>query len=60
MSRNAIIDRPIRLKELAFDDLYEEISRNWRTKSETLQSRRWRFVNQSELYKKQLRLKPTK
>lgn len=41
MSRNRILTRPTKISELTFEDLYEDISRDWEHKAQALQARRW-------------------
>ena len=41
------LNRPltnIRLSDLTFDDLYQDISNNWQEKALKLQARRWRKI----------------
>jgi len=47
MRRNVILNRPTDLKELTFEDLYEEISHDWQQKARRLQARRWRILKHS-------------
>lgn len=44
-----IINRPMQVTDLSFDDLYDEISDNWQQKAERLQIRRWRKLRQQLL-----------
>lgn len=37
------------LNNNAFDDLYEEISRDWQTKAQELQERRWRKLREESI-----------
>lgn len=40
-----IINRPMSLSDITFDDLYEEISDHWEEKARRLQQRRWRQLS---------------
>lgn len=40
--KERIVTRPTKTNEISFDELYEEISRDWRRKAADLQARRWR------------------
>ncbi len=42
MKRLRLIGRPTRLTDLSFDDLYEDIARDWQLRAQELQERRWR------------------
>ncbi len=42
MKRKKLITNPTRVTDMSFDDLYDEISGDWRAKAERLQARRWR------------------
>lgn len=44
MKRLHIITRPTRVSDIAFDELYDEISGNWQLKAKQLQARRWRAL----------------
>lgn len=37
--------KPMRVSDLSFDDLYDEISKDWEDKSKKLQARRWHAIN---------------
>ena len=44
MSRSSILSRPTKNSDLTFEELYDEISRDWPRKAEALQVRRWRAL----------------
>ena len=55
--KNKIIGRPVKLREISFDELYEDFSRDWQYRAQRLQARRWhmlrhKFIN-GEAKKKQ-------
>lgn len=39
-----ILTKPTRLSDLTFDELYDDISSDWRQKAARLQARRWRMI----------------
>jgi hypothetical protein len=39
--KQKLIEKPMKIDEVNFDQLYEEISKDWRSKSRKLQERRW-------------------
>jgi hypothetical protein len=39
--------RPGKLSDMTFDDLYDEISKDWKYKARRLQARRWRMLSRS-------------
>jgi len=41
MKKQRVVSHSTKVNELTFDDLYEEISKNWQDKAERLQARRW-------------------
>lgn len=45
MSRSTLVSKPVRLEDLSFDELYADISGNWKTKAARLQNRRWRLLS---------------
>lgn len=47
MKKRQIVNKPITSKSIAFDDLYEEFSRNWELKAKQMQDRRWRQLKRS-------------
>lgn len=47
MKKKSVISRPTELNKLSFDDLYEEISKNWETKSLQMQDRRWKIMKRA-------------
>ncbi len=47
MKKKSIITKPTNSSKLAFDDLYEDISKNWELKSKDLQDRRWRVLKRA-------------
>lgn len=46
-AKRNMITEPIRIGDLDFDYLYEEISNDWPEKARRLQIRRWRILKQS-------------
>ena len=42
--KNKIINRPVQLKSVSFDELYEEISTDWQDRGRRLQARRWHML----------------
>ena len=48
MSHHKIINKPTRLADLSFDELYADISYDWRAKAARLQTRRWRLLSEQE------------
>ena len=42
--KQTIIKKPTRLDDINFDDLYEELSRDWQVKSQRMQNRRWNSI----------------
>lgn len=44
MKKMRILSTPLKVSDLTYDELLEEISRDWRTKSKALQARRWRAL----------------
>lgn len=44
MSRNSILTGPVKNIDITFEDLYDEISRDWPRKAEALRARRWRAI----------------
>ena len=44
MKQSHGITRPIKVSELTFEDLYQEISQDWQEKAKRLQARRWRML----------------
>ncbi len=46
MSRNKILHQPTRVADLSFDELYGDISRDWKLKAEKLRAKRWRRLKQ--------------
>ena len=47
MKQSHRITGPIKVSELTFEDLYQEISQDWQEKAQRLQARRWRMLKQS-------------
>lgn len=47
--KNRIINMPVRLNEIDFDNLYDEISNNWRDKAHKLQVRRMRKIKNKQV-----------
>lgn len=47
MKKKPLISKPTETKKIAFDDLYEDISRNWELKAKQLQDRRWRIMKRA-------------
>ncbi len=47
MKRAHVIARPMRVSDMTFQDLYDEISENWQTKAERLQARRRRAMRRA-------------
>ncbi|HEX5395194.1 MAG TPA: hypothetical protein VFW52_02515 [Candidatus Saccharimonadales bacterium] len=46
--KQKLIKSPTKLNELNFDDLYEEISKDWQSKSHKLQDRRWQQITHNK------------
>ncbi len=44
--KNRIISGPVRLSEMDFESLYDDISSNWKEKAQRLQARRMRKIKQ--------------
>ena len=44
MSRNSILNQPIKNSDLTFEDFYDDIRRDWPSKAKALQARRWRAL----------------
>jgi hypothetical protein len=44
MRGHYIIDKPIKLSDFTFEDLYVEISEDWEERARRLQARRWRHL----------------
>ncbi len=42
MKKFKILTKPTSVKDLSFDDFYDDISSHWELKAEKLQARRWR------------------
>lgn len=42
MNKNKILTQPTRVSELSFEELYENIAKDWEEKAHRLQLRRWR------------------
>lgn len=47
MKKIRILTKTTSLSNINFDDLYNEISSDWRLKAERLQSRRWRQLKRA-------------
>lgn len=47
MKKKSLISKPIETNTLTFDDLYEDISKNWELKSKQLQERRWKVMKRA-------------
>lgn len=47
MKKRQIVNKPVTSKNLQFDDLYEEFSKNWEIKAKQMQDRRWRLLKRS-------------
>ena len=41
-----ILSKPTRVSDLSFEELYENIARDWEGKAEKLRIRRWRRLKQ--------------
>lgn len=39
--KHKLSTKPVKSEDLTFEDLYEEISRDWQAKATALQARRW-------------------
>lgn len=48
MRGNKLMTRPARIDDPVFDDLYDEISRDWQRRAARLQARRWRRLEQEQ------------
>jgi len=46
MKKNKILTQPTPVSELSFEELYDNISRDWTGKAQRLQVRRWRHLKQ--------------
>lgn len=46
MKKFKILTKPTRVKDLSFDEMYENFSSEWELKAERLQARRWRKLKQ--------------
>ena len=46
--RHKILTRPAPTGHINFDDLYDDISQDWRAKAARLQERRWQHIHQKE------------
>lgn len=46
--RHAIINQPVRISELSFEDLYRDINSQWQQKSRRMQARRWRKIRDDQ------------
>jgi hypothetical protein len=44
MREHLLINQPVKLSDLTFEDLYVEISDNWQERAKRLQARRWRHL----------------
>lgn len=47
MKKKPLTSKPLNSSKLAFDDLYDDISKNWELKSKHLQDRRWRILKRA-------------
>lgn len=46
MKKGKILTQPMRVSDLSYDELYDDISSDWEIKAERLQHRRWRKLKQ--------------
>ena len=44
MKRTNIINKPIKISDLTFEELYQKVSKDWEIKAQRLQARRWRIL----------------
>ena len=44
MTKRRLIAKPTKIEDIPFEDLYDEISRDWEGKARALQIRRWRAL----------------
>jgi CHAD domain-containing protein len=44
MKDHLLINQPVKLSDLTFDDLYLEISEDWQERAKRLQARRWHHL----------------
>lgn len=49
MSRNKIINNPTRVSDLSYDELYEDISRDWEQRAQRLRARRLRKLKLEQI-----------
>ena len=47
MKKKTVVSRPTELNKLSFDDLYEEMGRNWEIKARQMQDRRWKQMRRA-------------
>lgn len=46
--KSKIINRPAKLEDINFEDLYLEINVDWEKRAKQLQARRWQKIKQKE------------
>jgi len=47
MKKKSLISKPVTTRSLQFEDMYEDLTRNWELKSKQLQDRRWRLMKRA-------------
>lgn len=47
MKKKSLISKPVTARSIQFEDMYEDLTRNWELKSKQLQDRRWRLMKRA-------------